>query len=157
VRALAGPLSSSSLASPRLPCPAPAPAPRLACSPWLRRWSLDGILRVGSYSCLLGATYLTEFNSGKPTPLAEFLSGVFGKVTDARFINRVMAWPATLESVFHYANNPDNSALGVLGQVMTCSMVAYYPLEHGWLLSTFKPQMVNIDGNKWSLWSCRFW
>lgn len=120
-------------------------------------WSLDGILRVGSYSCLLGATYLTEFNAGKPTPLAEFLSGVFGKVTDARFINRVMAWPATLESVFHYANNPDNSSLGVLGQVMTWSMVAYYPLEHGWLLSTFKPQMVNIDGNKWSLWSCRFW
>ena len=150
--------------------PSPARSPRIAshplslrpCSslrlfPSARRWSLDGILRVGSYSCLLGATYLTEFNAGKPTPLAEFLSGVFGKVTDARFINRVMAWPATLESVFHYANNPDNSSLGVLGQVMTWSMVAYYPLEHGWLLSTFKPQMVNIDGNKWSLWSCRFW
>lgn len=120
-------------------------------------WNLDAILRVASYSSLLGSILLTEQNEGKTTELAGFLAEIFTRMTDARFVNRIGGLPATLESLFSYANDPDHSFLGKLGSIMTWSMVGYYPLEHVWLLSTWKPKFVNIDSDKWSIWSCRFW
>lgn len=127
------------------------------------RWTLDNILRVMSYCGLYGASALTESNGGKATETAAFLEEAFNKMTDARFTNRITGLPATLEGFFsmraaeHASKAVDTSTLSVLNKVMVYSMLVYYPLEHAWFLSTLKPKLINIDSDKWSMWSCRAW
>ena len=108
----------------------------------------------------MGATsqlYLLHSTKGeKLTDLQEFCATFCTKVLEARTLNRfAYGLPASIESVFAYGN--DQSLEANLGRIMGWSMVFFHPLEHGWFLSTIKSSLFNIDGGKWSVWSCRFW
>ncbi len=74
---------------------------------------------------------------------------------DARFINRLFGAPLFLESLIRAWNT--KGVLGKCDRAMAWSMILYYPLEHVWWLSTLKPKLVNVNSDKWSIWSCRFW
>jgi len=122
------------------------------------RYSLDNILRVISYSSLLLASFIKNRNGNKDTANVLFLTDFFAKLTDARFINRIIGLPATLESLFEHASGkPDNSIASLLGKIMTWSMIIYHPIEHIWFLSTLKGSIFNINSDLWSQWSCRAW
>lgn len=90
---------------------------------------------------------------------ATFLAQMFEKLTDARFINRIGGFPATYEGLrgILQGNKSRKSTLDTLGSIMVYSMIAYYPIEHIWYLSTFNKSVIKIDSNKWSRWSCQFW
>mmetsp|Transcript_19926 Transcript_19926/g.35408 ORF Transcript_19926/g.35408 Transcript_19926/m.35408 type:complete len:243 (-) Transcript_19926:359-1087(-) len=120
-------------------------------------WNLDSILKVLSYSSLYAGIVSMERNGGKETRLSQFLLDLFTKVTDARFINRIGSFPATLEGLYRTAASKDKSIFAMLTSIKIWSMLIYSPMEHLWLLSTFKPKMININSDWWSMWSCRAW
>jgi len=113
-------------------------------------WTLDGILRVVSYSGLLVADLLGKGKNGKPSAQSEFLLELFSKLTDARFVNRIIGLPGTLEGWFTAGDDS-------LSNIMAISMILYFPVEHLWWLSTLKPKFIRINSDSWSMWSCRFW
>lgn len=118
-------------------------------------YALDNALRVTAYASALIQVYGDGTLVGKE--VKEFLSNLAGKASDARFLNRFyIGFPASVEGYFAYASN-DTSVEAVLGKLMALSMILYHPLEHGWWITTVKPKILDIDGNKWSLWSTRLW
>jgi hypothetical protein len=111
---------------------------------------MDNMLRIAESSLNLHSMYF-------PGQFADSLAVFKGKVGDSRFVNRfVFGVPGSLADLLAAAANQENTLEAVLGKIMAASMMMYFPLEHGWFLTTAVKDMA-IDGAKWSLWSCRFW
>jgi hypothetical protein len=115
-------------------------------------YAIDNALRVVTYSIAL---YLAS-SPGVKSDCASWLAELKAKVADTRFLNRILVGlPASVEGYFAYGRPVTFEAL--LGKLMAFSMVLYHPLEHGWWATTLKPKLFDIDGDKWSMWSCRCW
>lgn len=113
-------------------------------------YSVDKGLRVVTYGAALASVYLAKESSKNQAFLAAFAS----RIGDARFVSRFFSWP-TMWSVL--TDKSDSSTLGQIDTGMKWSMLAFYPLEHGWWLSTVEPNVLPYVGPKWSMWSCRAW
>lgn len=117
-------------------------------------FALDNALRLMGSSIALFNTYAPQ-DAKLPPRLATLLAG---KISDTRFVNRLTyGVPCSVADMRANWGLEKQSLDAWLGRLMALSMLAYYPLEHGWYLSTLKPLGEYLDGDKWSLWSCRFW
>jgi len=113
-------------------------------------YAIDNFLRVVTYTCAL---YLA---SAPKSTFAEWLADLKAKVSETRFINRiVVGLPASVEGYYAYGDSQSVDAM--LGRIMALSMILYHPLEHVWWASTLKTKLFDINGNEWSKWSCRCW
>mmetsp|Transcript_7652 Transcript_7652/g.8790 ORF Transcript_7652/g.8790 Transcript_7652/m.8790 type:complete len:233 (-) Transcript_7652:801-1499(-) len=118
-------------------------------------YSYDYLLRVITYGSLLTVEGLKTVGQGDGT-LAKFLLEVFEKLTDARFVNRLGGFSASVAWYLAALKN-GSSTSALLNRGMAASMVLYYPMEHIWYFSTFKNKYVNVNSNWWCLWYCRVW
>ncbi|GBG27360.1 Hypothetical Protein FCC1311_035822 [Hondaea fermentalgiana] len=112
-------------------------------------FALDNLFRIVSYTGLGVADVLTVMNGGKPTPLAQFLSDYYMKITVTRFFNRMFGLPLVIQGLLQ------SSPKDLASKIMEWSMVFYYPVEHVWLLSILEPNMIPINSPLWSMWSLR--
>ena len=121
-------------------------------------YALDNGLRILNYSLLI----FVEFNKNAASKVGDapsivngFLLALVTKIADARVVNRFFGLPATIEGLFAWGD--DQSVEALIGKGMTWSMMAYFPLEHLWYLSSLKPTIFNVDSGAMSMWSCRSW
>jgi hypothetical protein len=94
----------------------------------------------------------------------EALIHLSGQISWARYINRLLGWPAAIEAAKSGSWGGSSNNNKALGKMMAWSMVLYYPLEYisyvkwqvpkwGMASRTKIPRLAEQA----SAWSCRFW
>jgi Peroxisomal biogenesis factor 11 (PEX11) len=95
---------------------------------------------------------------------SKHLRKLYLDVSFARYVTRLLGFPAALEAALTGSWTPSSdrygSAMGWVGRALSWSMAGYYPTEHiayvQWMLpSAFPPERRTAE--RWSYISCRFW
>jgi hypothetical protein len=92
---------------------------------------------------------------------SQALRKLYFNISFCRYILRFYGLPTALEAVLSGSWQDATAKLGKwTGEIMACSMMAYYPLEHmaylGWEAPGVLPKSLSSP-NRWSAWSCRCW
>ena len=130
-------------------------------------YALDNAQRIMAYGALLWMVKLKKKGAaGADLPLTQMLSDFYGKINDARFMNRFFCLPSIIQELLetYYDTStgkwretlPDDTE-SVATRAMAWSMVPYYPLDHLCFLATLKPNIFGLNADRMSRWSCIAW
>ena len=127
-------------------------------------YAMDNVLRLLSY----GSDLIVETTRSPKHPMTNtqlFLLELKARLSDARFVNRMFGFPATLEgfAAWDDDNQPHDlfsleSLHSFISKGKTMSMLIYYPMEHIYWLSSFKNSIFSSANTGWfSKLSCQAW
>jgi len=123
-------------------------------------YALDNGQRILAYGALLWICKIKARKGGEKLPLALFLKDFYVKMSDARFLNRFFCLPSIIEELLGYYGSgkklPEDTE-SVAGRVMALSMLPYYPLDHLYYLATLSPNILGLNADRMSRWSCIAW
>jgi hypothetical protein len=129
----------------------------------------DQVLKFAQWTLWLASTMLQlhtkkSSKAASSTSTSTVLRKLYADISMARYVSRLLGFPAALEATLSgsWSGAQESTQYPVLhtvlGQIMSISMMGYYPIEHGAWVQWLVPSLAkNRSAERLSAWSCRFW